>query len=294
MAPLDVRPLRVALTQWHATDDPSANVEVALRLVGKAAAEGADLVLLPENGLMLGTGPQMREHALTLGSPEVLALRAAAAAAGVGIVLGGVKLREDDRIRNAALVIDAQGRLVGRYDKIHLFDARVAGLSFEASRVEEAGADPVLIELDGWSLGLTICYDIRFPELFRGLALAGAEVLLVPSAFTKVTGQAHWETLLRARAIENGSYVVASATVTPDGVEGDAFETYGHAMVVDPWGVVIADLATAPEAFSVVELDPTAVERARTALPVLAQRRPDAYAAEPRRLVLTTRGTDHG
>lgn len=284
-------PLRVGLTQWHATDDLDANLDKADAAIARASSEGAQLVLLPENGLMLASGPRMRESALDAQSPAVARLAAAAKQHGVAVILGGAKFRADGRITNRALVFDASGNMCATYDKIHLFDARVGGQSFEASRVEEPGGEPVVVRLGDWNLGLTICYDVRFPELYRALARHGAEVLLVPAAFTRTTGRAHWETLLRARAIENGCYVVASATVTPEGVEGDAFETFGHAMVVDPWGAVVADLGERDDEVVVVSLAVDAVVQARTALPVLEQCRPDAYATTVRSVDIVGRGS---
>jgi len=281
------RTLRVGLTQWHATRDLQANLALAVKAVRETAAAGADLVLLPENGLMLGTNVEMRDAALPADAPELTALREAAREAGAAVVLGGFKRRrEDGAIRNTALVIGPDGRDAGGYDKIHLFDARIDGRSFEASGVELPGERPALIRVAGTLVGLTICYDVRFPELYRNLALAGAEVLLVPAAFTHRTGQAHWEVLLRARAVENSAYVVASATVrgaeTGTGRDADAFPTYGHALAVGPWGEVLADLGEAAAAWRVVELDLDAVARAREALPVLRGVRPTATGAAPR------------
>ncbi|MFF3574888.1 carbon-nitrogen hydrolase family protein [Nocardia jiangxiensis] len=291
---MTTRTLRVGLTQWHATTDIEANLATALRLIGEAAADGARLVVLPENGLMLGTNAQMREAAFNEGTDAVQQLRRVAATHGVTVVLGGMKNRTPDGVFNSALVIDAAGEIAGRYDKMHLFDANIGGQSFEASSVERPGAGPVLLDLDGVRIGLTICYDVRFPELSRALAAAGAEVLLVPAAFVRSTGEAHWHTLLRARAIENLAYVVAPATVhspTPDYT--DAFATYGHALVVSPWGEVLADLGTDPAAVQVIELDLDAVTRARAGLPVLAGRRgADEYGAQPRRLHVTTRSPE--
>ncbi|MFG2791003.1 nitrilase-related carbon-nitrogen hydrolase [Streptomyces sp. NPDC048419] len=278
------RLLRVGLTQWHATGDPARNTELARTAVARAAADGADLVLLPENGLMLGTGGDMRAHAFTPDSPEITELREAARRAGTVVVLGGMKHRRPDRVTNSALVIGHDGAVLGAYDKIHLFDARIDGRSFEASGVEQAGSEPLLLEVNGVTVGITICYDVRFPELYRSLARAGAEVLLVPAAFTRTTGRAHWDVLLRSRAIENGAFVVASATVHGEQPGADAFDTYGHAMAVTPWGEVMADLGEAPFAHRVVELDLAQVAKARAALPVLQQIRTDAYARTPGRL----------
>ncbi|SEG88786.1 Predicted amidohydrolase [Thermomonospora echinospora] len=267
------RTLKVGLTQWHATRDVAANVETACAMIHACA--DADLVLLPENGLMLGTNAEMRDAALTVDSPQIDALREAAGAAGTTVVLGGFKRRTGEVIHNTALVIAADGRVAGGYDKIHLFDARIEGRSFEASGVETGGDRPALLRVAGVTVGLTICYDVRFPELYRALALAGAQVLLVPAAFTQRTGEAHWELLLRARAVENSAYVVASATVR--GADDDAFPTYGHALVAGPWGEVLADLGTAPAASRVLELDLDEVTRRREMLPVLRGVRPDSY-----------------
>ncbi|MFE9319974.1 carbon-nitrogen hydrolase family protein [Nocardia sp. NPDC052278] len=285
------RTLRVGLTQWHATTDIEANLATAVRLVREAAADGAELVVLPENGLMLGSNAQMRAAAFTEDAPEIGELRRAAAESGVAVVLGGMKNRTDAGVFNSAVVIGADGEVAGRYDKMHLFDANIGGQSFEASSVEQPGAGPVLLELDGLRIGLTICYDVRFPELFRALAVAGAEVLLVPAAFVRSTGEAHWHTLLRARAIENLAYVVAPATVhAPDPSYTDAFETYGHALAVSPWGEVLADLGEEPAAVRVVELDLSAVTAARAKLNVLAGRRSaQEYGASPRSVRVTNR-----
>lgn len=275
-------PLRIGLTQWHATDEPLANLVKAENAVARSAAQGAQIVVLPENGLMLSTGPKMRDEAIDASGEAVARLAEAARQNNVAVIMGGTKFRHEGRISNRALVFDRTGAIVGSYDKIHLFDARVTGHSFEASKVEESGSEPVIVEFGGWKLGLTICYDVRFPELYRHLALSGAEVLLVPSAFTRITGRAHWETLLRARAIENGCYVVAPATVTPPGVEGDAFETFGHALVVDPWGAILEDLGEQDASVAVATLEFDEVAKARHTLPVLEQVRVDAYRREVR------------
>ena len=275
------RRLRVGLTQWHATRDVNSNVAVACKLIAECAADGAEVVLLPENGLMFGTNAEMRAAAIRLDGDEIRRLREAAKTYGTTVVLGGAKRIAADGgpARNTAIVIGPDGEYAGGYDKIHLFNARVGGQSFEASSVEQAGSQPTLLRLRDVLVGLTICYDVRFPELYRRLALAGAEVLFVPAAFTRATGQAHWETLLRARAIENAAYVVASAT-TGDGRD-DAFPTYGHALVVDPWGQVLTDLRDAPLASAVLDLNLDTVTLTRERLPVLRGIRPEAYATEP-------------
>lgn len=281
--------LRVAVTQWHAMKDVDRNLEVATDLIAMSGAQGAELVLLPENGLTLGTNAEMRAAAICDDGPELARLSVAAKAAGTTVILGGAKYLADGAAaaRNRAVVIGPDGAVLGGYDKVHLFDARVGGTSFEASSVEEAGSEPVLVQLPSATLGLTICYDVRFPELYRQLALSGAEVFLVPSAFTRITGQAHWETLLRARAIENAAYVVASATVSGLSDQADdAFPTYGHALVVDPWGQVLADLGDEPLAYQVLDLDLNTVARTRAKMPVLQGVRPEAYATPPRSIAV--------
>lgn len=284
--------LRVGITQWHATGDADANTDVAVRLVERAAADGASVVILPENGLLLGSNSDMRASAFTLDSPQIQALRDCARRCSVVVVIGGLKNRTDAGVFNSALVLDRDGSVAGRYDKIHLFDAQIGGQSFEASSVEIPGSRPVLLDVDGVRIGVTICYDVRFPELFGNLARHGAEVLLVPSAFLASTGQAHWHTLLRARAIENLAYVVAPATVhSPDPGYDDAFRTYGHGLVVSPWGEILTDLGTEPEAVTVVDLDLDDVVDARRKLPVLTGRRdPAIYRSEPELIVTTPTG----
>lgn len=282
----------MALTQWHPSGDIPANVATAVELV-HAAGPQADLVALPENGLCLGTNADMRAAALTVDSPEITALCAAAKATRAAVVLGGFKrLDSAGEVSNTALVINADGEVTAGYDKIHRFDARIDGRTFAASAVERAGDRPLIITVAGVRVGLTICYDVRFPELYRTLALAGAEVFLVPAAFTHRTGRAHWDVLLRARAIENGAYVVAPATVR--GTDGtDAFETYGHALAVGPWGEVLADLGERSPAWEIVELPLAEVARVREMLPVLRGVRLAEATAEPEiiRLDVNSRGS---
>jgi predicted amidohydrolase len=287
-SPPGSRRLRVGLTQWHATRDIEKNVAVASQLIADCGAAGAEVVLLPENGLMLGTNAEMRAAAIRLDGSQVSRLRAAAKSAGTTVVLGGAKriVTDGEPARNTAIVLGPDGEYAGGYDKIHLFDAKIGGQSFEASSVEEAGTQPTLLRLGDVLVGLTICYDVRFPELYRRLALAGAEVLFVPAAFTRATGQAHWETLLRARAIENAAYVVASATTGDD--PADAFPTYGHALVVDPWGQVLTDLGNAQLASAVLDLNLDTVKLTRERLPVLRGICPEAYATEPVTLSIGT------
>jgi predicted amidohydrolase len=279
--------LRVALTQWRAGRDLHANLRTAEEMIDNSGREGAELVLLPENGLFLGSNAEMRAAALAADGEEIAVLRRAAQRAQVVVVLGGFKRRgTDGNIFNTALVIDDHGEMACGYDKIHLFDATVGGRSFAASSVESPGETPLIIQIKGIKIGVTICYDVRFPELYRQLALQGAQVVLIPSAFTYITGNAHWDVLLRARAIENAVFVVASATVR-DPHDTDAVQTYGHAMVVAPWGEVVANLGDASSACRVVPLDIQRVCEARASLPVLRHVRPEAYAKTPRLVVVS-------
>jgi deaminated glutathione amidase len=279
------RTLRVGLTQWHPTLDVAANTELAVAAIRRCAADRAQLVVLPENGLCLGTNVQMRERAVALESDAIRSIQDATRQAGGTVVLGGVKrLTDDGSVRNSALVIDPGGRIAGIYDKIHLFNALVQGRRFDASSVETAGDRPLVVDVAGVRVGVMICFDVRFPELSRTLARAGAEILLVPSAFTEATGAAHWETLLRARAIENAAFVVASATIS--GPE-DPMATYGHALVVDPWGEVLADLRRAERSDRVLALNLERRAEVLARLPVLSAARPDTSALFPT-IVTTT------
>lgn len=283
MSEADVnRILRVGLMQLQPTRDVQANLNDILAGIEQAGKQGAELIVVPENALCIGSNAEMRAAAVRQDGPEIDAIRDATRRAGATVVVGGFKQKsERPLLQNTALVIREDGSIQGSYDKIHLFNAVVNGTVFRASDVESAGKQLVIANVKGVKVGLSICFDIRFPEMFRRMAQAGAEVILIPAAFTQTTGQAHWEVLVRARAIENEAYVVASATITsPDAVES-GFETYGHALVVGPWGEVMANLGKAPHAVRVVELDLDKVAQIRARLPVLDVSRHDVYGAKP-------------
>lgn len=282
------RCFRVGLTQWHAGRDLEMNVKRALQAIRECAEQGANLISLPENSLFLGTNAEMREAALSLTSEPIQTLCQAAKEHQVPVSLGGFKHRlPDGRIYNTAIVIDKQGNIAGQYNKVHLFDATIAGQSFEASTVELRGQEPVILEIEGVKIGMSICYDVRFPELYRTMALNGAEIFLVPSAFTYTTGSAHWEVLLRARAIENSAFLIASATVRSENFSQDAFQTWGHALAVSPWGEVLADLGDSQAKTQVVELDLSRVHEIRSKLPVLRGVQPQVYDLEPKVITLS-------
>jgi deaminated glutathione amidase len=267
--------LRVACVQINASGSKADNLERMEPLVARAAATGADLVLLPEKWNGLGTHEILRDVAESLeGGETVDAMSRWARTHGITLVGGSIAERREGRekLSNTCVVFDPQGEIAAVYRKIHMFDVEVGGVVYRESESEEPGDRPLACEVEGWRLGLTVCYDLRFPELYRILAVEGAELVTVPAAFTLYTGKDHWELLLRARAVENQCYVVAANQWGV--VEGKA--SYGRSSIVDPWGVV---LAQAPDEDGIVsaELDREHMERIRRTLPSLANRQPAAY-----------------
>lgn len=268
--------LRVACVQLTAGSDKAANLEKAEKLVTRAASLGAELVVLPEKWNLVGDAEALRQGAESLEQGvSVQAMSAWAKRHGVLLVGGSIAERREGRekLSNTSLVFDAKGDLIARYRKLHLFDVEVAGQTYRESESEEPGDEVVLAEAGGWKIGLTICYDLRFPELYRLLALEGAELVTVPANFTLRTGMAHWHTLLRARAIENALYVAAPGQL---GEPLPGRPSYGHSLIVDPWGTVLAE-APDNETVIVAELERSRVGEIRSRLPVLAQRRSDVY-----------------
>jgi len=268
--------MRAAAIQMNSTTDVDANVAAAERLVRAAAADGADLVVLPEKWSLLGAGETMAELAQPLDGPVIEAARSWARDLEVELVAGSVAERVPGRdlMSNTSLLISSDGEIAATYRKIHMFDVDVGGVSYRESAHELAGNEIVIAPLAGdHVLGMTVCYDLRFPELFRILALSGASVITVPSAFTAVTGRDHWEVLLRARAIENSLFVVAAGQV---GKAPPEYESWGHSMVVDPWGEVL-DVVTGGEGFAIADIESEALERVRSQVPSLANRRADTY-----------------
>ena len=268
--------LRVGCVQLNAGPVKADNLERAERLVAEAAATGADLVVLPEKWNAYGSTETMRAAAEPLeGGETVAALAHWARRHSVSIVGGSITESREGRekLSNTSVVFDSSGEIVAVYRKIHLFDVEVGGMVYRESEAEEPGEETVVCEVEGWPVGLTVCYDLRFPELYRGLAVDGAEIVTVPAAFTLATGRDHWELLLRARAVENQCFVVAA---NQWGRAEGGKESYGRSMVIDPWGVV---LAQAPDEDCVVtaELDRARLREIRRTLPSLANRRPAAY-----------------
>ena len=265
--------LRVAAIQLCSGQDRERNLARVDVLVREAAAGGARLVALPENVSYLGSERgKLALAELESRGPTVELLASLAAELGVVLVGGSVPLATADpeRVTNTCLVFDAHGKRLARYDKLHLFDVELdAGQPLRESSAVAPGRDPVVFEACGHTLGLSICYDLRFPELYRELARRGAQVLFVPSAFTVPTGRAHWELLLRARAVENLAFVVAPAQW---GEHGAGRSSHGHSLVVGPWGDVLAELAEG-EGVLLAELDFARLDDARRRLPALEHRR---------------------
>jgi predicted amidohydrolase len=268
--------IRVACVQMTSRQDKDANLERARALVARAASTGADIVVLPEKWNLIGSADDYRAAAEPLdGGPSTQAMADWARTLGITLVGGSITERRDGRgkLSNTSCVFNAEGELVAVYRKIHLFDVEVGGQVYRESEAEEPGSDPVVARAEDWAIGLTVCYDVRFPELYRILALLGAELATVPAHFTTPTGKDHWHVLLRARAIENQYYVAAAGQVG-ETIRGKP--AYGRSLIVDPWGVV---LAQAPDEETVVtaEIDRAHMRDIRAKLPSLANRQADAY-----------------
>jgi deaminated glutathione amidase len=268
---------RAACVQFSARADKSENIALMAPLVAEAAGRGADIVLLPEKWNAWMDGPRLRPLAERIDSGETVdAMAGWAREHGINLIGGSIAIAADDEtVHNVSIAFDRRGNQIAAYTKIHLFDVDVGGFSYRESDGTAPGSDLVTAELDGITVGLTVCYDLRFPELYRALALdRGARILTIPSNFTLHTGMAHWEVLLRARAIENQAFVLATGQHgTPGGLDKPS---YGHSMIVDPWGTV---LAQAPDGDGVIvaDLDLAAQAAIRERLPALLHIRPDLY-----------------
>jgi len=267
--------VRAAAVQLNSNGDKKRNLAAAERLVRAAASDGAEFVALPEKWNLLGSGEELVAGAEPLDGQSLTAARGWAQDLEVHLLAGSISERgaDGEKASNTSVLIGPDGEDVAVYRKIHMFDVDVGSVSYRESEFERPGSEPVVAPLGGLTAGLTVCYDLRFPELFRILALRGARLISVPSAFTLATGRDHWEVLLRARAIENQLFVIAPNQV---GEAPPHYSSFGRSMIVDPWGVV---LATAPdeECFVAAELDFAVQERVRASLPSLANRQPGAY-----------------
>lgn len=267
--------MRAGLVQLNSSDDPAANLPVTLGLIDDAVAQGAEFVLTPEvTNCVSGSRSHQRAVLHSEDSdPTLQALRDRAAERGIWLLIGSLALKTTDpdgRFANRSFLIGPDGGIRARYDKIHMFDVDVSPEeTYRESDGFRPGRQAVMADMPIGKLGLSICYDIRFPQLYRRLAQGGARVLTVPAAFSYVTGAAHWESLLRARAIENGCYVLAPAqTGTHAASTGRTRQTHGHSLVVAPWGEVVADGGTDPGVV-MADLDPAEIDRARARVPSL-------------------------
>ena len=267
--------MRVAAIQMNSRADVQSNLRLAERLLGESAADGCSLAVLPENfALMPEKSRDKALHAEEPGEGPIQDFLADAAQRhGLWIVAGSMPLKspESGRVYGACPVYDASGKQQALYRKIHLFDVKLPDSeeSYQESWSMYPGDDPVTVATPAGEIGLTICYDLRFPELYRWLVDAGATLFTVPAAFTKVTGEAHWQTLLRARAIENLAYVIAPGQY---GEHADNRATYGHSVIIDPWGRVLVEQADC-NCHVATEIDPEMPARLRKEFPALANRR---------------------
>jgi deaminated glutathione amidase len=266
--------MRVAVCQMNAGEDVAANLEVAVGLLREAAEGGADLAALPEYFGFLGASARRAEVAEPIPGPVSEQLAEAARAAGMWVLGGGLLERDGSHVHDTAALFDRAGEVVARYRKIHLYDVELPGQPpFRESATITPGDELMTHEVEDTRVGLSICYDVRFPELYRGLMALGAEVLMVPAQFQHATGSEHWHALLRARAIENLAYVVAPGQWGAYGAPERGRRSYGHSLVVDPWGRVVAEAPEEGTGVWFADLDLTELRRIRRTFPALQHRR---------------------
>ena len=266
---MSVVPFRAACVTLCSGRDADLNIQAASDYVRDSARDGASFICTPENTLLMESGGK---HLFAAVKPEddtsaVRDLAALAGDLGIWLSVGSLAIKvSEDKVANRSFLMGPDGRIHARYDKIHMFDVSLPnGESYLESRNYQPGSEAVLAETGFGKVGLTVCYDLRFPDLYRTLAQAGAEYLTVPSAFTQVTGEAHWHVLLRARAIETGAFVFAAAQ---SGTHENGRSTYGHSLIIDPWGEVLAD-GGVETGFVCADIDPAKVEEARSRIPSL-------------------------
>jgi deaminated glutathione amidase len=268
--------MRAAAIQINSTQDVERNLASADRHVRAAAADGAELIVLPEKWSVLGTGDDLRAGAQPLDGEAIAWARATARELGVDLIAGSISERVEgsEKLRNTSVHVDSRGEVAAVYRKLHLFDVEVDGTRYAESENEDPGDEPVLTTAQGVGVGMSICYDLRFPELYRGLALRGARILTVPAAFTLATTRDHWEVLLRARAIENQAFVIAPNQI---GEHPPGNRSGGRSMIIDPWGLVLA-VAPDKESHVIADLDMELLAGVRERLPALRHARPELLA----------------
>jgi len=266
--------IRVACVQMRSGTDVAENIAAASSMIREAAAAGAELIATPEMTTLLDRAPgaAWEKSTTEAADPGLAAFRSLAKELGVTLLIGSLAIRaEQGKCANRSFLIGPDGAVVATYDKIHMFDVQLNATNvYRESDSYAAGASAIVADLPVGRLGLTVCYDVRFPDLFRQLAIAGAKVIAVPAAFTKITGEAHWHILLRARAIETGCYIIAPAQ---GGKHQDGRETYGHSLIIDPWGGILAEGGTEPGVISAT-LDLAMVDAVRGKIPSLRHVRP--------------------
>jgi predicted amidohydrolase len=261
----------------NSTADRSRNLESAGGLLARAAAEGADFAVLPEKWPLLAAGEDLVAAAQPIDGEAVTAARGWARDHGLTLLAGSfTEYHEGELPSNTSLLISPDGEIAATYRKIHMFDVDVGGVRYRESSFEQAGDRVVTADLDRARVGMAICYDLRFPELFRAMVDLGANLFTLPSAFTVPTGRAHWEVLVRARAIENQSFLLAAGQV---GRAAPEYDSWGHSMIVGPWGEVLAEVESG-EGFAVAELDFDSLDEVRGSLPSVADRRPELFNGE--------------
>ena len=273
--------MRAALVQLCSSDDPAANLTVTKGLIAEAAAQGAALVATPEVTNCVSGSRDRQNAVLQMEDDDITlaGLRAQAAELGIWLVIGSLALKtgdSDGRFANRSFLIGPNGGIVARYDKIHMFDVQVTEQeTYRESAGFRPGTRAVLAQAGDLRIGLTVCYDVRFPHLYQALAQAGAQVLTVPAAFSPVTGAAHWHALLRARAIETGAYVLAPAQSGQHPTSTDRMRrTYGHSLAVAPWGEVLVDAGETGPGVHIFDMDAMSVDEARRKVPSLTHVRP--------------------
>ena len=266
--------MKAAVVQINSGHDRARNIDVAGGLVAAAAAEGAELVVLPEKWSLLGDGSTLSEGAEPLEGEAITAARGWASDLGINLLAGSfTKASETGLPTNTSVMIAPTGEVTASYDKLHMFDVEAGGVEYRESDHEQAGSKLAVADAGDLRIGLTVCYDLRFPELFRGLLDLGATAFTVPSAFTTATGKDHWEVLLRARAIENEAFVLAA---NQTGTADPSYDSWGHSMIIGPWGEKLAEVE-AGEGFACADIDLEDQAEVRRRLPAIDERRPDIF-----------------
>ncbi|MFC1479404.1 carbon-nitrogen hydrolase family protein [Planctomycetota bacterium] len=262
--------MKISLIQMHSTDKEERNLEICEKLIEEAVSQGTDLITLPETFHWIGPEHEKPLHSTPVPGPVSEFLSSFASKHQVYIHGGSILEQTEDKCANTTLFFAPDGTIQASYRKIHLFDAEINGTRYFESEVVLPGTEPVTVTLENLTYGFSICYDLRFPELYRKLSQKKADIIFSPAAFTVPTGKAHWETLIRARAIENQVFMAAAAQA---GTDSTGKSYYGHSMLVDPWGTVLIQMDGHTEGCATMEIDPEQIKEVRRNLPVLDHRK---------------------